>query len=107
MDKLFFVKRAKQLLEDCPVYVSPIDKSDFRYPIYVKFEQRYNETWLKRREIIVKTMLLIKEYHGSESPLYRWLNKEFENVEKCPVERVLSIFLEHLDTFGSVGETAE
>lgn len=107
MDKLFFVKRAKQLLEDCPVYVSPIEKSDFRYQIYVKFEQQYNETWLNRRETIVKTMLLIKEFHGSDSPLYRWLDKEFENVEKCPVERVLSIFLEHLDTFDSAREIAE
>lgn len=107
MDISLFAKRAKQLLENCPVYVSPIDESDFRYPLYIKFEQQHNESWLNRRETIVKTMLLIKEFHGSDSPLYRWLDKEFENVGKCPVERVLSIFLEHLDTFGSAREIAE
>lgn len=98
MDISLFIERAKQLLEQCPV-VPNYEQNQGLYWAFIMGQGNTCSPFENRRETIVKTMLLIKEFHGSDSPLYRWLDKDFENVEKCPVERVLLLFLEHLDTF--------
>ncbi|MGP1500780.1 MAG: hypothetical protein ACTTJM_03230 [Bergeyella cardium] len=94
MDKYFYITRAKQILENCPTY--SIDEA-LAYMYSGAEKPNYDEA--KRRDAIIKTMLLVKEFHGTDSPLYRLLDDNFHSVEKCPVENVIALFLDHLDTF--------
>lgn len=94
MDYSFFAKRAKQILENCPA----CNANDELGAIFNDGSNTdYSED--KRREAIIKAMLLIKEFHGTNSPLYRLLDDQFNSVAKCPVEQALGLFLDHLHTF--------
>lgn len=105
METSFFIKRAQQLLAECPSASDVLNHGwNNSYLVEKKQDDRPFD---KRRETIVKTMLLIKEFHGTHSPLYRWLDLSFEDVLNCPVEKVLSLFLEHLDVFYSAEKTDE
>lgn len=87
----FYREQVKKLLADCPTCTD-----NERIDALFSGDRTTKD---KRQTSIIKAMLLIKEFHGSDSPLYRLLDDNFHQVEHAPVEMALSLLLEHLDTF--------
>jgi hypothetical protein len=91
----FYINRAKKIFEDCPVYSHEKEIDS----MYGNEKVKSNYSRGQRQESIIKAMLLIKDFHGSDSPLYRLLDDSFDQIERCPVEKVLHLFVDHLKSF--------